>query len=94
MLAAETWFDEAAYREFALRAHEYLLYCVRDRRSLEASNLAAAMWFNCSVEITTSLGMPSADAERFCGNDDNLTELAIRVQSITGCDRAINSRWN
>ena len=70
----------STYRELGLRAKEYLLY----QSDNEAQELAHITMYNCTVSLLKDLGMSQQDAEAYCDDEDNLTELAQRISSILG----------
>ena len=75
MLASST------YRELRLRAKEYLQYC---NCGGEEQYLAEITMYNCMVAFLKDLGMKQQQAEDYCNNPDNLTELAQYISSILG----------
>ncbi|NEQ95169.1 MAG: hypothetical protein F6K30_00255 [Cyanothece sp. SIO2G6] len=46
--------------------------------------IAEVTWFNCLWQLLTDLGMSEAEASQFCDDDNNLLELVLRIQSVTG----------
>lgn len=70
----------STYRELGLRAKEYLLY----QGNNEAQELAHITMYNCMVSLLKDLGMSQQEAETYCDDRDNLTELALRISSILG----------
>lgn len=73
----------STYQELALRSQEFLYYqqYMPDSESWE---IAEACFFNLMVDYIGHLGMPRREAEAFCDNLDNLTELAMRICSTLG----------
>ena len=69
------------YRELGLRAKEYLQYLDTGG---EKENLAETTMYNCMVSFLQDLGMKQQEAEDYCDNTDNLTELARYISSILG----------
>ena len=80
--------NNSTYAELALRAYEYVQYSTyRQDESLaqhEVYTLAQTTWFNCLSQFLMDLGMAEDEATVFCDDDDNLLELALRIQSTTG----------
>lgn len=74
--------SDATYQDLALRCQEYLHY--QQRGWADQQELAEAMLFNLLVEYLVKTGVPRPQAEQFCTNDDNLTELALRISSTLG----------
>ncbi|MEM7592612.1 MAG: hypothetical protein AAF383_14000 [Cyanobacteria bacterium P01_A01_bin.83] len=69
------------YHELRLRAKEYLQYLnVGD----EEQYLAEITMYNCMVSFLEDLGMKRQQAEDYCEERDNLTELAYYISSILG----------
>ncbi|MBD2256684.1 hypothetical protein [Pseudanabaena sp. FACHB-2040] len=75
--------SSAIYRELALRSQEFLTYRAYPEGS-ELRQLSEDTFFNLAVEYITQTGVPRSQAEQFCNNPDQLTELALRVRSILG----------
>ncbi len=71
----------STYRELRLRAKEYLRYL---NVGGEEKYLAETTMYNCMVSLLTDLGMEKPQAEEYCDNADNLTELAEYISSILG----------
>ena len=71
----------STYRELGLRAREYLHYSNTDG---EEKHLAEVTMYNCMVSLLKDLGMKQEQAEEYCDNSDNLTELARYISSILG----------
>ena len=71
----------STYRELRLRAKEYLQY---QNASDEERHLAEDTMYNCMVSFLRDLGMGQQQAEQYCDNNDNLTELAQYISSILG----------
>ena len=69
----------STYRELGLRAKEYLRYLNTDG---EEKHLAETTMYNCMVSLLKDLGMEQQQAEEYCDNVDNLTELAQYISSI------------
>lgn len=80
--------QNTTYAELALRAYEYLQYSVYQRDEAypqhEVYAIAQATWFNCLTQFLMDLGMTEDEASVFCDDNDNLLELALRIQSTTG----------
>ncbi len=74
--------SDATYQDLALRCQEYLHY--QQRGWADQRELAEDMLFNLLVEYLVKVGMPRPQAENFCAQRDNLTELALRISSILG----------
>lgn len=74
--------SDATHRDLALRCQEYLHY--QQRGWADQRELAEAMLFNLLVEYMVTAGVPRPQAERFCTDGDNLTELALRIASTLG----------
>lgn len=74
--------SDATYQDLALRCQEYLHY--QQRGWADQQELAEAMLFNLLVEYLVKTGVPRPQAEQFCTNGDNLTELALRISSTLG----------
>ena len=70
----------STYRELGLRAKEYLYY----RDGGEEQQLAQVTMYNCMVGFLKDLGMGQQQAEAYCDDEDNLTELARYISSIYG----------
>ena len=68
----------STYHELGLRAKEYLQY----QNGGEAQELAHITMYNCMVSLLKDLGMSASEAEAYCENEDNLTELAQYISSI------------
>ncbi|MBE9168400.1 hypothetical protein IQ238_13055 [Pleurocapsales cyanobacterium LEGE 06147] len=49
-----------------------------------ATYLAEVTMYNCMVGFLRDLGMGQKQAEQYCNNIDNLTELAQYISSILG----------
>lgn len=77
----------ATYTELALRCQEFLHY-QHHRQGSELRQLAEDMLFNLLVEYMVHAGIPREKAEHYCNDDDNLTELAMRIGSALGPARA------
>ncbi len=71
----------STYQELGLRAKEYLKY--RNSND-EQQELAEATMYNSLVVLLQDLGMEQQQAEEYCSNPDNLTELAQYISSILG----------
>ena len=71
----------STYRELGLRAKEYLQYF---NSGGEEQYLAEITMYNCMVGFLKDLGMKQQQAEDYCDNTDNLTELAQYISSILG----------
>ena len=71
----------STYRELRLRAKEYLQYL---NAGGEEQDLAEITMYNCMIGFLKDLGMEQQQAEDYCDNDDNLTELAQYISSILG----------
>ncbi len=71
----------STYHELGLRAKEYLRYL---NASGEEKHLAETTMCNCMVSLLKDLGMEQQQAEEYCDNVDNLTELAQYISSILG----------
>lgn len=71
----------STYRELGLRAREYLQY---QSYGGEEQHLATVTMYNCMVSLLKDLGMGQQQAEAYCDDDDNLTELAQYISSILG----------
>ena len=80
--------NDSTYAELALRAYEYLQYSVYKKDDScsqpEVYTIAQTIWFNCLTQFLMDLGMTEDEATVFCDNNDNLLELALRIQSTTG----------
>ncbi len=80
--------SDRTYAEVALRAYEYVKYSVYKREhgqlQPEIYCIAKATWSNCLYQLLTDLGMGEEEASQVCDDDDNLLELALRIQSVTG----------
>ena len=80
--------NDSTYAELALRAYEYVQYSVYKREDHhpqpEVYIIAQTTWFNCLTQFLMDLGMTEDEATVFCDNNDNLLELALRIQSTTG----------
>jgi hypothetical protein len=74
--------SDSTYQDLALRCQEYLHY--QQRGWIDQRQLAEDMLFNLLVEYLVNAGVPRAKAEHFCTDDDNLTELAMRISSTLG----------
>ncbi|MGF1516678.1 MAG: hypothetical protein ACFCVB_02580 [Nodosilinea sp.] len=74
--------SDATYRDLALRCQEYLHY--QQRGWADQRELAEAMLFNLLVEYMVRAGVPRPQAEHFCADSDNLSELALRIASTLG----------
>lgn len=74
--------SDITYRDLALRCQEYLHY--QRRGWADQRQLAEDMLFNLLVEYMVKAGVPRPQAEQFCTDDDNLTELALRISSTLG----------
>jgi hypothetical protein len=73
---------DATYQDLALRCQEYLYY--QQRGWADQRQLAEDMLFNLLVEYLVKAGVPRPQAEDFCTERDNLTELALRISSTLG----------
>jgi hypothetical protein len=73
---------DATYQDLALRCQEYLYY--QQRGWADQRQLAEDMLFNLLVEYLVKAGVPRPQAEGFCTERDNLTELALRISSTLG----------
>jgi hypothetical protein len=73
---------DATYQDLALRCQEYLHY--EQRGWADQRQLAEDMLFNLLVEYLVKAGVPRPQAEDFCTERDNLTELALRISSTLG----------
>ena len=71
------------YRELALRSREFLDY-QQPQADADERQIAEASFFNLMVEYVSHAGMPRHEAEEFCDDPDNLTELAMRICSTLG----------
>ncbi|HEY9771985.1 MAG TPA: hypothetical protein V6C71_26370 [Coleofasciculaceae cyanobacterium] len=71
----------STYRELGLRAREYLQY---QNYGGEEQHLAKVIMYNCMVSLLKDLGMRQHQAEVYCDDEDNLTELAQYISSILG----------
>ncbi len=71
----------SSYHELQLRAKEYLQY---QNNGGESQDLAEIAMYNCMVVLLQDLGMAQKQAEEYCNNRDNLTELAQYISSILG----------
>ncbi len=69
------------YHELGLRAKEYLQY---QNLGGEERHLAEVTMYNCMIDFLKDLGMGQKQAEQYCDNIDNLTELAQYISSILG----------
>lgn len=69
----------STYRELGLRAKEYLRYL---NAGGEEQDLAEITMYKCMVSLLKDLGMEQQQAEKYCDNADNLTELAQYISSI------------
>ena len=80
--------NDSTYAELALRAYEFVQYSGYRQEGLhpqhEVYTLAQTTWFNCLSQFLMDLGMAEDEASTFCDDDDNLLELALRIQSTTG----------
>lgn len=74
--------SDATYHDLALRCQEYLHY--QQRGWADQRELAEDMLFNLLVEYLVEAGVPRPQAEHFCTDSDNLTELAMRISSTLG----------
>lgn len=74
--------SDATYQDLALRCQEYLHY--QQRGWADQRELSEAMLFNLLVEYLVKTGVPRPQAEQFCTDGDNLTELAMRILSTLG----------
>ncbi len=72
---------KSTYQELRLRAKEYLQY---QNDGAEEQDLAEITMYNCMVSFLQDLGMEQQQAEEYCTNSDNLTELAQYISSILG----------
>ncbi|TVP69146.1 MAG: hypothetical protein EA342_04000 [Leptolyngbya sp. LCM1.Bin17] len=70
------------YHDLALRCQEFLYY--QQQGPGEQRQLAEDMLFNLLVEYMVTAGVPRPQAEQFCTDLDNLTELAMRISSTLG----------
>ncbi|HIK45203.1 MAG TPA: hypothetical protein IGR64_09990 [Leptolyngbyaceae cyanobacterium M65_K2018_010] len=73
---------QATYRDLALRCQEFLHY--QSQGSSDQRQLAEDLLYNLLVEYLVQAGMPRPQAEHFCADLDNLTELALRIGSTLG----------
>ena len=73
----------ATYQELALRCQEFLHYQHHHQGS-DLMQLAEDMLFNLVVEYMVHAGVPREQAEHYCNDPDNLTELAMRIGSALG----------
>ena len=71
------------YQELALRCQEFLHYQNHGEGS-ELRQMAEDMLFNLLVEYMVHAGVPRDKAEHYCNDDNNLTELAMRICSTLG----------
>ncbi len=71
----------STYRELKLRTTEYLRY---RNTGWEEQQLAEDTLYNIMVCFLQDLGMQMGEAEQFCEDLDNLTELSLRICSILG----------
>ena len=71
----------STYHELGLRAKEYLQY---QNAGGEEQYLAEVTMYNCMVGFLQDLGMGQKQAEQYCDNNYNLTELAQYISSILG----------
>lgn len=71
----------STYHELGLRAKEYLKY---QNTGNKQQYLAEDVMYNCMVSFLQDLGMGLKQAEQYCDNSDNLTELAQYISSILG----------
>ena len=69
----------STYRELGLRAREYLQYL---NSGGEEEYLAEVTMYNCMVGFLKDMGMKQQQAEDYCNNTNNLTELAQYISSI------------
>lgn len=69
----------ATYIELGLRAKEYLQYLNTDG---DEQYLAETTLYNCLVAFLKDLGMEEDQAQKYCDNSDNLSELAQYISSI------------
>lgn len=80
--------NTSTYAELALRAYEYIQYSVYKKDAphpqSEVYTIAQITWFNCLAQFLMDLGMTEDEATVFCDDNDNLLELALRIQSTTG----------
>ncbi|MBE9112710.1 hypothetical protein IQ273_25290 [Nodosilinea sp. LEGE 07298] len=74
--------SDATYHDLALRCQEYLHY--QQRGWADQRELAEDMLFNLLVEYLVEAAVPRPQAEQFCTDRDNLTELAMRISSTLG----------
>lgn len=74
---------DTTYQELALRCQEFLDYRPQWEGS-ELRQMAEDMLFNLLVEYMVQAGVPRTKAEHYCSDDDNLTELAMRIGSTLG----------
>ena len=72
---------DSSYHELRLRAKEYLKYL---NAGGEEQHLAEIALYNCMVGFLQDIGMEQKQAEEYCTNLDNLTELAQYISSILG----------
>jgi hypothetical protein len=75
--------QNATYQELALRCQEFLHY-QNHHQGPELRQLAEDMLFNLMVEYMVQAGIPREKAEHYCNDNDNLTELAMRIGSVLG----------
>lgn len=71
----------SSYHELRLRVKEYLHYL---NNGGEKQHLAEITMYNCMVVFLQDMGMEQKQAEEYCANPDNLTELAQYISSILG----------
>ncbi len=71
----------STYRELQLRTSEYLQY---RNTTQEEQQLAEDTLYNTMVSFLQDMGIQRLEAEQFCENLDNLTELSMRIYSILG----------
>lgn len=71
----------STYHELKLRTKEYLKY---NNTGDEQEYLAEDVFYNSMVSFLEDLGMERKQAEKYCDNRDNLTELAQYISSILG----------
>ncbi|MGF1481852.1 MAG: hypothetical protein ACFB4I_20615 [Cyanophyceae cyanobacterium] len=71
----------STYYELKLRSQEYLHY---QTIGGEQQHLAEVTMYNCMVGFLQDLGMGRPQAEQYCNDAANLTELAQYISSILG----------
>lgn len=73
----------ATYTELGLRAKEYLQYLNTDgeEQYLAETTLETTL-YNCLVAFLKDLGMEEDQAQKYCDNSANLSQLARYISSI------------